>query len=79
MRKRRKKRWAEMTGPQRVMTILGTAVQMALFAAAMSDIRRRPAEQIRGSKRVWRAAAFVNYAGPIAYFLFGRRRPVPAE
>jgi hypothetical protein len=40
------------------------------------DIYRRPAEQIKGSKWLWSAMAFANYMGigPIAYFVFGRRR-----
>ena len=42
--------------------------------AALADLRRRPAEQINGSKRLCVAASFVNFAGPIAYFAFGRKR-----
>ena len=46
-------------------------------AAVLIDIRRRPASQIRGSKRMWIiAAVLVNSAGvgPLSYFAFGRRR-----
>jgi hypothetical protein len=28
----------------------------------------------QGSKKLWVAAAFVNFVGPLAYFMFGRRR-----
>jgi hypothetical protein len=49
-------------------------VQVALLIAALADIWRRPEEQIRGSKRLWTAAAFVNFIGPVSYFVFGRRR-----
>ena len=42
--------------------------------ANLIDIRRRPAADIRGSKRVWTALAFVNFIGPLAYFRFGRLR-----
>jgi hypothetical protein len=31
-------------------------------------------EEIRDAMQLWTAAAFVNYVGPISYFLFGRRR-----
>jgi hypothetical protein len=50
--------------------------QFALLAAALVDIYRRPAEEIRGSKWPWVAVAFVNFMGkgPVAYFLFGRKR-----
>jgi len=48
-----------------------------LSGAALIDIKRRPASQIRGPKQVWAAAvAIINSAGvlPISYFVFGRRR-----
>jgi len=45
--------------------------------AMLIDLRRRPAGQIRGRKRLWAATALVNTAGlaQIGYFVFGRRRP----
>jgi hypothetical protein len=49
-------------------------VQLSLLAAALVDLRRRPAEQINGSKKMWVPLAFVNFLGPLAYFAFGRRR-----
>jgi hypothetical protein len=48
-------------------------VQMGLLFAALRDLRRRPEEAINGSKRFWRAAVFINFIGPIAYFWKGRR------
>jgi hypothetical protein len=45
-----------------------------LLIAALIDIRRRPAKQIRGNKLLWTAAVFVNFIGPISYFVFGRKR-----
>ena len=38
------------------------------------DIYRRLAGEIRGNKELWTAAAFVNFVGPISYFVFGRKR-----
>ena len=49
-------------------------VQFVLLAAALWDIRRRPAEAINGSKKLWYTLAFVNFIGPIAYFLVGRKK-----
>ena len=49
-------------------------VEVVLLAAAQLDIRRRPAEQIKGTKRTWRLVSLVNLLGPLAYFVFGRRR-----
>jgi hypothetical protein len=77
MNARRKKSWSEMTPAQRVWVVVGAIVQMALLGIALADLRRRPASEIRGSKGLWRSAVFVNYFGPIAYFLLGRKRPAP--
>jgi len=69
-----KKKWSEMSRGQQVATVAASLVQVSLLAAALWDISHRPAERIRGTKGAWRAASFVNFAGPIAYFLFGRKR-----
>ena len=69
-----KKSWSQLTTAQKAGIIAGIVVQVALLVAALADIRRRPAEQINGSKRMWAALSFVNYVGPIAYFVFGRKR-----
>jgi hypothetical protein len=53
--------------------VLAGTVQLKLWAAALVDIYRRPTEEIRGTKLLWAAAAFINYVGPISYFLFGRK------
>ena len=74
MAKSRKKRWSDMSRGQQAATVVGAVVQMTLLAAALWDIRHRPATGINGSKRAWTAASFVNFVGPIAYFLFGRKR-----
>ncbi len=51
------------------------AAELVAKVAAARDIQRRPAEQIRGSKWLWRAALLVNTFGPLSYFLWGRRKP----
>ncbi|WP_427135683.1 PLDc N-terminal domain-containing protein [Pseudarthrobacter sp. S9] len=76
MRKKhdRKKTWKELSPLARFGTIAGAAIQLALLVAAQRDISRRPAEEIRGSKALWRAATLVNFVGPGCYFIFGRKR-----
>ena len=69
-----KKRWSDLTGPQRGATIAAGAVQVSLLVAALADLRRRPSAQVNGSKKLWAAVSFVNFVGPLAYFAFGRRR-----
>jgi bacteriorhodopsin len=71
----RKQRWSDLSRRQRTWIVVAGAGQLLLAAAALLDLRRRPGEQVRGSKKLWAAAAFVNYVGPLAYFAFGRRRP----
>ncbi|MBM3696569.1 MAG: PLDc_N domain-containing protein [Actinobacteria bacterium] len=78
MSKHGKKKWRDMSRGQRAATIVGSIVQVTLLAAALWDIAHRPESGIKGSKKLWTAAAFVNFAGPIAYFLFGRKKPAPA-
>lgn len=48
-------------------------VQIGLQAAALIDIARRPASEINGGERKWVALSFVNFVGPIAYFVKGRK------
>jgi hypothetical protein len=70
----RRVQWNELSAGQRRGIVLAGVVQIALLAAALLDIRRRPADAINGSKLLWTALAFVNFVGPIAYFIFGRKR-----
>ena len=74
------KQWQDLTDRQKrgIVVLLG-ALQMTLLVAALIDIRRRPADAINGSKRLWTAVVFINGIGPIAYFVFGRKRPAPAH
>lgn len=73
---RSKKQWQDLSKQQRTFIVAGAVVQLTLLAAAQIDLARRPAEEIRGSKLLWRILTLVNFVGPIAYFLFGRK---PAE
>jgi hypothetical protein len=53
--------------------VLPRVVRLGLLVAALVDIYRRTAPETRGRARLWAAVAFVNFVGPISYFLFGRR------
>jgi len=68
------KKWSDLSTGQKRGIALSGAVQMGLLIAALIDIHRRQAPEIRSSKRVWTAVSFINFAGPISYFAFGRRR-----
>jgi hypothetical protein len=68
------KRLRDLSTGQRAAIGAAAAIQLGLLVAALNDLRRRPARKVRGDKRLWVAASFVNYAGPIAYFAYGRKR-----
>jgi len=69
------KRWSDLSpGARKAIIVVGIA-EAALKAAAAIDMKRRPADQIRGPKWAWAAGLVINSAGiiPISYFVFGRR------
>ena len=50
----------------------------ALAAAwTWRDIRRQPAQRVRGGKTFWRISSAVNTLGSLAYWLIGRRYRKP--
>jgi hypothetical protein len=55
-------------------TISAAIAQLSLLVAAQRDITRRPADQIRGGKTLWRMVTLVNFIGPGSYFTFGVKR-----
>lgn len=69
-----KKKLSELSPRSRALISVGATIQFALQGAALNDIRRRPSAQINGPKPLWAALTFVNFIGPIAYFLVGREK-----
>ena len=72
-----KPQWSDLSKPTQRLIIVAAAVETSLKVAALVNIKRRPASQIRGSKWIWvPAVTIINSAGlaPLAYFVFGRRR-----
>jgi len=70
------RKWSDLSERTRKLIIVTAVAESILKAAALVDIKRRPASQIRGPKWLWApVVAVVNSAGvvPISYFLFGRR------
>ncbi len=69
--------WSDLSPRTRKLIMIGAAAEGSLKLAALIDIMRRPASQIRGSKWIWATAVvLVNSFGgaPLMYFAFGRRR-----
>ena len=71
--KKERKRWRDLNPrQQRWIAIQGT-IQTILLAIAGVDLIRRPATQVRGSKRWWALGLLVQPIGPLVYLLRGRR------
>jgi len=71
-----KKKWSELSPRTRRLIVAESAVEGALKAAALVDLARRPAGEVRGPKIAWSIAlTLVNSLGllPIVYFRYGRR------
>jgi Phospholipase_D-nuclease N-terminal len=71
------RKWSEPSKRSRGLLIAAAIAETGLKTAALVDIKRRPASQIRGPKWAWVPVVIVvNSFGavPLAYFVFGRRR-----
>lgn len=70
------KTWNRLSARTRRTVLAVGAVETALKIAALVDLRRRPAADVRGSKKKWATAlVLVNSGGalPVIYFVRGRR------
>lgn len=77
-----RKQWSDLSPRTRKLIIAAAVAEGALKIAALIDIKRRPASQIRGPKWLWvPVVTLVNSLGgvPLAYFKFGRRPQPPAD
>ena len=73
-RGKRTRRWSDLTpGQQTALLVLGS-VELSLALTAWTDLARRPAEQVNGSKAKWAAVIALNIVGPLVYFRRGIRR-----
>jgi hypothetical protein len=73
-----RKQWSDLSPRTRRVLSVTAVIEGILKLAALIDMKRRPASQIRGPKWVWATAVgVIGSAGvlPITYFVFGRRQP----
>lgn len=76
-----RRRWSDLSERTRKLLLTAAVAEGILKIAALIDIKRRAASQIRGRKWMWAAVVGIaNSAGavPISYFVFGRRRQSPS-
>jgi len=66
--------------PKRIALVALVLAEVGLAALTWQDLRRRSADEIRGSKRFWRVISTINPGNSVAYWLVGRKykrsRPV---
>lgn len=68
------KKFSELSRGRQVGIAAGAVVQLALAVWAYVDLARRAPSEVRGRKGLWVPVILVNWIGPAAYFVFGRRR-----
>jgi hypothetical protein len=73
-----RRQWSDLSVRNRRLLAITAVAEAILKLAALIDLKRRPASQVRGPKWVWATAVtVVSSAGvvPISYFVLGRRPP----
>ena len=73
-----RRQWSDLSQRTRRLLIGAGVAEGMLKVAALIDLKRRPATQVRGPKWIWATVlALVGSAGvlPISYFVYGRQRP----
>jgi hypothetical protein len=73
-----RRQWNDLSERTRRLITITAVAEGVLKLAALIDLKRRPASQVRGPRWVWATVVMVvSSAGvvPVAYFVFGRRRP----
>ena len=68
------RRWQDLSTGARAAIVVGGIVQLGLLGAALTDIRRRPPDQLNGPRWLWTGVSFINFVGPLTYFVVGRRK-----
>jgi hypothetical protein len=58
---------------KRIALVVIFLAEVVLATLTWRDIRNRPAEEIRGSKRLWRIISTINPGNSVAYWVVGRR------
>ncbi|WP_134661427.1 MULTISPECIES: PLDc N-terminal domain-containing protein [unclassified Amycolatopsis] len=69
------RKFSDLSPAQRRTVLAAAAVQVLLAAAAWRDLAKRPEDGVNGPKSAWAVAIAVNFAGPLAYFRWGRAVP----
>lgn len=77
-----KTKWDDLSDRKRLFIVVSGVLEGALKVAALVDLARRPASEVRGSKVPWAVAiTLTNSLGvvPITYFIYGRQKPTTTK
>ncbi|GAA4156631.1 hypothetical protein GCM10022286_07150 [Gryllotalpicola daejeonensis] len=74
MSRRTKRNFSELSTPAKAGVVALGVAQVGLAVLAFTDLAGRPADEVRGPKPAWIPVILVNWFGPAAYFVFGRKR-----
>ena len=67
-------KWSELSTARKTFIVVAATVQITLALCAWFDLARRPADQVRGSKKRWVPIIAMNTVGPLSYCAFGRKK-----
>jgi hypothetical protein len=68
---RNTKKLKDLSPPQRVAAVVALIISLGLVATAQRDLQRRPEDEVRGNKWVWRLVC-LNALGALTYLLWAR-------
>jgi hypothetical protein len=66
-----------MTEKQKRILTVALVIHVIMLSLTWRDLSKRPADAVRGKKRMWRLASLLNTSGSVTYWLFGRRSLPP--
>ena len=69
---RKKKKFKDLSPAQRVAAVVVLIISLGLVGTAERDLQRRPEDEVRGNKWLWRLVC-LNALGALTYLRFGRR------
>ena len=69
----KKHSWRDLSRVQRSAILAAAAAEAVTTTAALVDLTRRPAADVRGPKALWLIGFVVQPFGPVAYWAVGRR------